>query len=141
MAEADRDREQRRTCQHLCKARCCRYVVVQIRAPRLKADYDEISWFLAHERVSIYYHHRRWHLELRTRCRNLTPNNLCAIYHTRPIVCRGYDADSCEYPARPRHDLQFDTKAEFDSWWEKKLAQARRKRRARAKAAKNRSRR
>lgn len=137
MAQAARDRDQLDICQRLCKARCCRYVTVQIHAPRIKADFDEISWFLAHENVSIYYHHRRWHLELRTRCKNLTPKNLCGIYHNRPIVCSGYDSEGCEYPARPKHELQFDTKADFDAWWEQKRARERRKRRTRAKVARS----
>ena len=127
---------QRDICQSVCKARCCRYVTVQIKAPKDKADFDELSWFLAHEHISVYFEGRRWHVEFRTRCKHLNRANLCSIYETRPLVCRGYDAEACEYPARPKHDLHFDTKEEFDHWWEAKRERERRRRRRRAKAAK-----
>ncbi len=122
-------------CRQLCRARCCRYLTIYIPAPRRKADFDELSWFLAHENISIYFDARRWHVEVRTRCKYLNSQNLCAIYETRPAVCRGYDLDECEYPERPKHDLQFDTKQEFDAWWEKKRVRERLRRRQRSRPA------
>jgi len=121
-----------RMCRDLCQGRCCRYITVQIKAPRLKADYDEIGWFLAHENISVYFYGRRWHVEMRTPCKHLDGSNLCTIYESRPLVCREYDTEACEYPNRPRHDLQFDTKEEFDIWWEGKRRREQRRRRARA---------
>ena len=122
---------QRDICQYECKARCCRYITIQIDAPRLKADFDEIVWWLAHENISVYFYGRRWHVEVQTRCKHLTKSNLCGAYEDRPAVCRSYSPDECEYPERPRHDLQFDTREEFEAWWKKKRDQARRRRRAR----------
>jgi Fe-S-cluster containining protein len=124
--------EQLRICQHECRARCCRYLTVTIPAPKLKADFDEMSWFLAHEDVSLYVYGRRWHLEMRARCRYLKRDNLCRIYETRPEVCRQYAMDACEYPKRPRHTLQFDSRDEFDAWWARKRERERRRRRQRA---------
>jgi Fe-S-cluster containining protein len=125
----------RRRCQHDCRGRCCRYITIQISAPRLKSDFDEISWFLAHRDVSVYVESRRWNVEVRNRCKHLMRNNLCAIYERRPDVCRGYEAEVCEYPERPVHDRQFDSQDEFDVWWSKRRERQRRKRRA----ARNRS--
>ncbi len=136
--ETTREAEQRRICQQLCEARCCRYVTIHIDAPKRKADYDEISWFLAHENVSVYFDERRWHVEVQNRCKHLDSRNLCTIYEDRPLVCRGYDSDECEYPSRPRHDLQFDTKEQFDAWWARKKERERRRRRRREKARKSR---
>ena len=107
-------------CQELCGARCCRYLTVQIPAPKDAIDLDEISWWLAHHHVTVYVESRRWHLEIRTACKYLTGDNLCSAYEERPNVCRQYDPAECEYPARPQHTLQFDTREDFDSWREKK---------------------
>jgi Fe-S-cluster containining protein len=136
--ETTKEAQQRRICQELCEARCCRYITIHIDAPRLKADFDEISWFLAHENISVYFHGRRWHVEVRNRCKYLTRNNLCSAYDDRPLVCRSYDSDECEYPDRPKHDLHFDTKQEFDAWWARKRERERRRRRRRARAARSR---
>jgi Fe-S-cluster containining protein len=101
----------------------------------VKADFDEIAWWLAHENISVYFYGRRWHVEMQTRCKHLTKSNLCEAYDDRPAVCRSYSADECEYPERPRHDLQFNTRDEFEAWWRKKRDRERRRRRARAAAA------
>ena len=131
------DTDQRDICRIVCEARCCRYVTVQIKAPKAKADFDELSWFLAHENISVYFEGRRWHVELRTPCKHLSRGNLCSIYETRPLVCRSYDVGACEYPARPKHDLQFDTREEFNRWWAGKRERERRRRRRRATAARS----
>ena len=118
-----------RQCQHECRSRCCRYITIIIPAPKRKVDFDELSWFLAHENISVYVEARRWHVEVQSPCKYLTEDNLCEIYENRPIVCRGYDVESCEYPARPYHRLHFDTKEAFDSWMaRRKLLQQERRR-------------
>jgi len=131
--------EQHRICQHECKARCCRYITIKIPAPKVKADFDEISWFLAHRDISVYVESRFWHVEVRNRCKYLTRSNLCSIYENRPDVCRNYDVEACEYPARPKHTLQFDTKEDFDVWWARKRQRERRRRKQRRLAAKKRA--
>ena len=129
------DTDQLDCCQRLCQGRCCRYITIHIPPPRLNTDHDELSWFLAHENISVYFDRHRWHVEVRTPCKHLTRQNLCAIYQTRPIVCRGHDADGCEYPDRPIHDLQFDTKEDLDAWWAAKRARARQRRGQKRQAA------
>ena len=133
---ADREAEAQHRCQHQCKARCCRYITVVLPAPGQKADFDELSWFLAHEDISVYVEGRRWHLEVRSRCKHLTKSNLCGVYDNRPVVCRGYETDTCEYPDRPKHALHFDTQDEFDAWWARKRERERRRRKQRARKAK-----
>ncbi len=119
-------------CQQECGARCCRYLTVQIPAPKNVRDLDEISWWLAHHHVTVYVESRRWHLEVRTPCKYLTADNLCGGYEVRPKVCRDYDPENCEYPGRPVHTLEFDTRDDFDGWREKKRAQRRKQAKARA---------
>jgi uncharacterized protein len=119
-------------CQFKCMARCCRYITVQIPAPKGKRDLEELSWFLAHREVSVYVESRRWHLEFRTPCKYLTQENLCAIYDDRPDVCRDYSTDACEYPTRPEHSLQFDSRDDFEYW---RAAKSKRRREQRLTAA------
>lgn len=131
MNTTDRTRqESQQVCQHDCHSRCCRYITVVLPAPRLSYDFDELSWFLAHENISVYVESRRWHLEVRTPCKYLDRDNLCTIYADRPDVCREYDIEACEFPRRPRHTLHFDTRQEFHSWLTKRQEKRRRKRRA-----------
>jgi Fe-S-cluster containining protein len=130
-----------RRCQQECEARCCRYVTLILPAPKHQYDYDEWSWFLAHENISIYFAGRRWHMEMRSRCRYLSEDNLCTIYEKRPEVCRSYPTGVCEYAGRTKHQLHFDTREKFDRWWHRKRAKERRRRRERARLARERDRR
>ncbi len=115
-------------CQQNCQARCCRYITVQIDAPKDKRDLEEIAWWLGHHHVSVYVESRRWHLEVRVPCKYLSDENLCIIYDHRPSVCRDYDTAACEYPARPEHTLQFDSMEDFNYWREgKRRARAERR--------------
>ncbi len=120
-----------RRCQHECQSRCCRYITMVINAPKRKCDFDELSWFLAHENISVYVESRRWHLEVQNPCKHLGSDNLCQIYETRPGVCREYESDSCEYPVRPVHSLQFDTQEALESWRAEREAAKRERQRGR----------
>ena len=116
MPKSDAKRTARARCQEQCQARCCRYLTVQIPAPQRECDLDELSWLLAHEHVTVYVASRRWHLEIRTRCRYLTADNLCAVYDSRPKVCRDHSPRECEYLGPPKTTLQFDQMEDFDAW-------------------------
>jgi Fe-S-cluster containining protein len=121
-----------RRCQYECGSRCCRYITMVIPAPRRKWDFDELSWFLAHDNISVYVEAGRWHVEVQTTCKHLGRNNLCETYETRPEVCREYEVKTCEYPQRPYHRLHFDTREAFDSWRAGREALQKQRRRERA---------
>lgn len=125
ISEADR------VCRYECGSRCCRYITVVLPPPRRKWDFDEVSWFLAHESTSVYVEGRRWHLEVHTPCKYLTSDNLCLTYENRPEVCREYDYGSCEYPERSEHSLHFDTREAFETWLSKRREEQQQKRRQR----------
>ncbi len=74
---------------------CCHYLTVSLKAPRGRADYDEIRWFLIHENISVYIDDDGWYVEFRTVCKHLDGYR-CGIYHTRPHVCSDYAVESCE---------------------------------------------
>jgi uncharacterized protein len=79
-----------------CDAKCCRYVALVIDTPRTKNDFENIRWFVSHEKVAVSKDQENdWLLEFETPCKHLK-NNLCEIYENRPEICRCYDPDDCE---------------------------------------------
>lgn len=130
-ARGSKENDALRLCQQVCGAKCCRYITVLLPAPKRKADFDELRWFVAHEGISVYVQSRRWHLEVNTRCNYLAPDNLCAIYEDRPDVCRKHDPEDCEQAAPLEYSLRFETAEEFDRWYRKRRERERRKRRQR----------
>ncbi|MFH1877245.1 MAG: YkgJ family cysteine cluster protein [Candidatus Omnitrophota bacterium] len=80
-----------------CRAKCCRYFALEIDTPRSKRDFENVRWFLAHNGVKIYVESRKWHLEVKSECRFLTEDHRCGIYEKRPLICREYEIESCEY--------------------------------------------
>jgi len=85
------------TCQEPCRAICCRYIVKRISPPRTRLDWDELYWFLCHEKVAIYIEERKWYLLVNVPCVHLTRTSRCRVYPVRPDVCRLHDPENCEY--------------------------------------------
>jgi len=84
-------------CPAACRALCCKDIVNRISAPRTKADFDELYWFLCHDRVAVYIEGRRWHLLIDVPCLHLDDQFRCTIYRKRPNVCRLHPEENCEY--------------------------------------------
>jgi len=81
-------------------ALCCTYVAVEISEPSSVKTATEILWHLYHDQVSVYRDaNDDWLVQFETRCRNLKDDNKCAIYETRPHICREYSEESCEVNA------------------------------------------
>lgn len=83
-------------CEH-CTALCCRYVAVPLDKPRTRRDFDDIRWYLMHQGVTVFVEEGEWYVQFTTRCSNLLPTGRCAIYETRPAICREYKAGECDY--------------------------------------------
>jgi Fe-S-cluster containining protein len=127
---------------HLCTARCCKYIALEIDRPTTPKDCDQIRWFLLHEGVKVWAQDGGWFLELETRCRHLEPTGACGIYETRPQLCRDYGLPEidgpCEYFSDDAEfDLHFTSAEAFDAWAEvqmerreKRLARRRKQRKA-----------
>lgn len=115
---------------HLCTARCCKYFALEIDTPKDREDYDFIRWYLMHQHVVVWRDEGDWYLEVRTPCKNLLPDNKCAVYDTRPQVCREYGWPDEESPEVPcdyfneglDYDLFFDDAETFWAWAEGELA-------------------
>ena len=76
---------------------CCRHIAVEIDAPESDKEFDQIRWFLLHEKVWIFIDNDdSWNLQVNTPCEKLTRDGLCEYYEKRPGICRDYSADGCE---------------------------------------------
>jgi Fe-S-cluster containining protein len=79
---------------------CCTYIAVAIDGPNSVREATEILWHLYHDHVSVYRDSEdEWMVQFETRCRHLLTDNRCAIYETRPQICRTYSEESCEVNA------------------------------------------
>ena len=80
-----------------CAALCCRYFALPIDNPQTRRDYDNIRWYLLHEKVVIFVEEGQWFIGVLNKCKALQPDNRCGVYDTRPTICRGYDTGNCDY--------------------------------------------
>lgn len=81
-------------------ARCCTYLAVGINAPTSPRLATEILWHLYHQGVSVCRDEAgEWYVQIESRCKNLGPGNLCAVYEHRPHICRDYSDQACEVNA------------------------------------------
>lgn len=116
-------------CQ-LCPARCCNYFALHVDTPVTPEDHDYVRWFLMHEHVVVWRQDGDWYLEVRTRCKNLQPDNRCGIYDTRPQICREYGLPDPKNPEAPcefftddtGYELFFDSAETFGTWSKAELA-------------------
>lgn len=56
-----------------------------------------MRWYLAHENISIFVEKGDWYLNVHNRCQYLAGDHRCAIYETRPKICRTYKTDDCDF--------------------------------------------
>lgn len=112
-----------------CAGLCCRYVALPIDKPTSRSDYDDIRWYLAHEGFSIFVEDDEWYVNIASRCKYLSDDNLCAIYLKRPKICRQYKDNNCDYHGGDYgYDLYFSSTEEIDEYIEKKFKKKKSKR-------------
>jgi Fe-S-cluster containining protein len=105
-----------------CAGLCCRYFALPIDNPDCKRDYDNIRWYLLHDKVVIFVEDKQWYIGILTRCKQLQPDNRCGIYETRPAICRSYSTDNCDYHAGDYgYDLLFTSPEALWEYAAKKL--------------------
>jgi len=88
-----------RTCKK-CDALCCKYFAMEIDKPTTRNDFENIRWYISHQKTSVFIQERKWYLNVKNRCKHLDSNNRCKIYKTRPAICRRLDPEQCEYHDR-----------------------------------------
>lgn len=115
-------------CDH-CRGKCCRYFSLPIATPTAWDDFDSIRWYLAHGKTLVYVEKGTWYLVVMTRCKFLTRDDRCGIYHNRPRICREYTTDECEYDQDWSFEKVFETAEQIWEYAEAVLP-ARRKKKA-----------
>ena len=113
-------------CSFCAGSKCCTYTGQEIDAPRTMADFDQLLWQLAHERMQAYKDEDGWHLSILNPCMHLQPSGACGIYEQRPMICREYTNDYCEYDQSAEddfelffsgyHDLDAYCRKRFKNW-------------------------
>jgi Fe-S-cluster containining protein len=108
---------------HTCNGLCCRHVALEIDRPSTRADFDNIRWYLMHEKVKVGIDlDNNWMIEVATPCRHLKKDHRCGCYPRRPKVCREYPGkDSCEHEDKSStYRLLFTNDEELVRWMAKK---------------------
>jgi Fe-S-cluster containining protein len=113
-----------------CAALCCRYFALPIDNPDTRRDYDNIRWYLLHEKVVVFIESKQWYIGILNRCKRLQTDNRCGIYATRPAICRSYTTDNCDYHAGDYGYDQLFTSAE--GLWEYALKELKEQRKRKA---------
>ena len=75
--------------------KCCRYITQAIDTPRSIDDFDHLAWQMVHKNVQVYKDEDGWFLLVMNTCQFLQKDGRCAIYETRPQLCRDYSNDYC----------------------------------------------
>jgi uncharacterized protein len=122
-----------------CIALCCRYFALEIDRPTVPKDFENLRWYLLHERVNVFVEGRRWYVQIFNKCAALGADFKCTIYETRPAICREYDNEVCdkdEALGESTSDQLFRSVGELeayrDGWVLRYRAKQRRERRATA---------
>jgi len=84
-------------CSFCTASICCTYTTEQLETPRSIVDFDHILWQISHENIQVYKDEDGWFLLINNKCSHLKPGGGCGIYAQRPMVCREYSNDHCEY--------------------------------------------
>jgi Fe-S-cluster containining protein len=96
---------------------CCGYVAVEVEAPDTVSRATQMLWYLYHQNVSLYFDGDEWMVQFETRCQHLQDDKKCAIYETRPMICREYDETECEVNTAEA-GVSFYNSGEFLGWLE-----------------------
>ena len=84
------------TCKE-CGGKCCRYFCFQIDEPDSFAEFDDLRWYLLHEDISIHVEDGDWYISIANRCKALDADERCGVYEDRPLICRRYSRDNCDF--------------------------------------------
>ncbi len=110
-------------CSFCTGSKCCNYITQQIDTPRAMEDFDLLLWHISHHNVEYYKDSDGWFLLVNTTCRHLQSDGRCGIYFERPLICREYSNDFCEYdePAEKHFDLYFRSYEELVRYCRKRF--------------------
>ena len=114
-----------------CGAKCCRYFALEIDEPDTVKDFDDVRWYVAHGKTSVFVEDEKWYVQVFAKCQYLDKENRCRIYDRRPRICRKYDLEECEFDGWDP-DVLLETPEEVEAYVEehlgKDVAKSRKKR-------------
>ena len=113
-------RDQFEICTQDCRGRCCRYITVEVAAPRARADWDQVRWWLAHEGVTVSKDEDGWLVHVPTRCTNLRADSACGIYPHHMGTCKEHDAQSCEFTGPLDYDVELESELDLARYLERR---------------------
>lgn len=101
-----------------CGSACCKYLTVSIPTPRSKLDFNNLLWQLYHRHIRAYKDDNGWYLLIDAPCIKLESDGRCGIYSQRPVTCREYSVDNCEYGSTMKEiaALYFPTARSLDDY-------------------------
>ena len=97
-------------CCFCTNSKCCTYITEELATPRSMHDFDHMLWQLSHKDVTAYKDEDGWFLLINNACTHLLADCRCGIYDDRPIICREYTNDFCEFDVDSKEgfELFFD---------------------------------
>ena len=112
-----------RICQR-CGGACCRYFCFQIDEPDDFEEFDDVRWYLLHEDVTVHIEDGDWYISIQNKCNVLGPDNRCMDYENRPVICRKYDPENCDFTGGDYgYDNLFETPEQIEAYARKKLGE------------------
>jgi len=108
-----------KTCEE-CDGKCCKYISVEIDPPKEKIDFEELKWYLCHEKVLVYIDEEGdWIVEFQTPCKFQDENGRCKIYENRTQICRDYGLEECDENGEGEAEhIKFKTPEDIDAYYE-----------------------
>lgn len=120
---------------NLCHGKCCSYFAFEIDKPTKISDFDNLRWYLLHEKTFIFVESGDWFLQINTPCKHLTSKFTCSIYKKRPNVCRDYGLDDesgevlCDHITDDvKHDMEFHSDKDIELYVKKRFPNVKQKR-------------
>lgn len=101
-----------------CSAKCCRYFALPFDRPTTWKEFDQMRWFLLHERAAVFVEKGDWYVLVYNPCQHLQADNRCGIYETRPQICRDYSTRNCEYEDSWVYDHYWELPAQVEEYAE-----------------------
>ena len=92
--EDDDETEEKPDCKN-CGG-CCNHIAIELDKPKDIDEYTEIIWYLMHKNIMVGIDHEDdWYIEFKAECKARIDNK-CAIYDSRPHICKEYESEECE---------------------------------------------
>ena len=106
-----------------CGAKCCTYFCFEIDEPDDVDQFEDVRWYLCHENVSVHIDEGSWYISLMNPCTFLDPKTkLCGGYENRPLICRKYDHENCDFTQGDYgYDEEFTTPDQLEEYARKTI--------------------